>query len=121
VIPTIAPAVAERIRRPTPAGLSVLPGSLPVVSFGDPNVATVATLSLNPSWLEFQSASGAWLLGPERRLASLISLGASDPRDLDDDQVAQVVAESNAYFRGPNWYRGWFHWLESMLAGVGRG
>jgi hypothetical protein len=106
--------VAVRVRRPVPAGLSVLPGSLPVVSFGDPNTATVATLSLNPSWLEFQSASGAWLLGGRRRLASLVSLGADDPRDLDDAQVAQVVADSNAYFRG-NWYRGWFHWLESLL------
>ncbi len=107
--------VAERIRRPVPAGLSVLPGSLPVVSFGDPNAATVATLSLNPSWLEFLSASGAWLLGSERRLASLVSLGVDDPRHLDDAQVAQIVAESNAYFRGPNWYRGWFRWLEALL------
>jgi hypothetical protein len=115
VIPTVAPVVAERIRRPVPAGLSVLPGSLPVVSFGDPNAATVATLSLNPSWLEFQSASGAWLLGRQRRLASLVSLVADDPRDLDNAQVAQVVAQSKAYFRGPNWYRRWFHWLESLL------
>lgn len=115
MIAPVLPVVAERIRRPVPVRLSVLPGSLPVVSFGDPNAATVATLSLNPSWLEFQSVSGAWLLGRERRLASLVSVGADDPRDLDDTQVAQVVAESNAYFRGPNWYRGWFHWLESLL------
>ena len=114
-------AVAERIRRPTPIGMSVLPGSLPVVSFGNPNIATVATLSLNPSWIEFQSPAGAWLYGRDRRLASLISLGANDPRDLTDEQVAAVVAESNAYFRGPNWYRTWFHWLEQLLrdAGVG--
>jgi len=115
VVDPVPQVVAERIRQPLPAGLSVLPGSLPIVSFGDPNTATVATLSLNPSWLEFQSASGAWLLGGRRRLASLLSLGAEDPRDLDDAQVAQVVAESNAYFQGPNWYRGWFHWLESLL------
>jgi hypothetical protein len=106
--------VAERIRRPVPAGLSVLPGSLPVVSFGDPNTATVATLSLNPSWREFQSGSGAWLLGGRRRLASLVSLGAGDPGELDDAQVARVLADSSAYFRG-SWYRGWFHWLESLL------
>jgi hypothetical protein len=104
-----------------PEGLSVLAGSLPVVSFGDPANAIIATLSLNPSWIEFQSSSGAWLLGGKRRLASLLSLGADDPQKLDDDQVAQVVAESNTYFRGPNWYRPWFHWLESMLQGSGAG
>jgi hypothetical protein len=112
----IGPAVAERIRRPVPAGLSVLPGSLPVVSFGDPSQATVATLSLNPSWREFESPAGVWLNGSRRRLASLISLGVTDPRELDDEQVATVVAECDCYFRGPNWYRGWFHWLESILS-----
>jgi hypothetical protein len=113
----IAAAVAERIRRPVPSGLSVLVGSLPVVSFGDPNRAAAATLSLNPSWREFESRGGVWLYGSDRRLASLTSLGVDDARDLDDDQVATVVAECNAYFRGPNWYRGWFHWLESILRG----
>jgi len=81
----------------------------------------VATLSLNPSWLEFQSKSGVWLLGPRRRLASMVSLGVDDPRALDDADVAQVIAESKAYFRGPNWYRGWFHWLESLLVDSGVG
>lgn len=81
-----------------------------MVSFGDPDDATVATLSLNPSWREFQSPSGDWLLGQKRRLASLMSLGAADPRGLDDTQVAQVVAGSTSYFRRtgdaptPGWY-----------------
>jgi hypothetical protein len=96
----IPPAIAERIRKPLPEGLCVLPGTLPVVSFGDPNQATVATLSLNPSWREFESADGVWLDGSRRRLASLISLGVPDPRELDDEQVATVAAESNGYFRG---------------------
>jgi hypothetical protein len=86
-----------------------------VVSFGDPGTAEVATVSLNPSWREFQSRSGEWLLGGKRRLASLTSMGVQDPRDLDDRQVGQVVAESRAYFSGPNWYKGWFGWLERLL------
>jgi hypothetical protein len=117
----IPSAVAERIRRPVPADLCVLPGSLPVVSFGDPDQALVATLSLNPSWREFESPRGEWLSGSRRRLASLISLGVSDPRELDEEQVATVVGECNGYFRGPNWYRGWFHWLESILTVSGAG
>lgn len=120
-MPALSPVVAERIRRPMPTDMGVLPGSLPVVSFGDPDTASVSTLSLNPSWREFLAPSGAWLLGDKRRLASLRTLGAEDPRDLDDAQVARVVAESNAYFRGPNWYKAWFHWLESLLKSSGVG
>ena len=76
---------------------------------------------MNPSWREFETPDGAWLSGSQRRLASLISLGAVDPRELDDEQVATVVAESDSYFHGPNWYRGWFHWLESLLNASGAG
>jgi hypothetical protein len=119
--PGTSPVIAERIRRPIPADSFVLAGSLPIVSFGDPDRAVVATLSLNPSWLEFQSPVGNWLLEADRRLASLKSIGISDPRDLDDAQVAQVAAESNLYFRGPNWYKTWFHWLEALLTNTGAG
>lgn len=117
----IPAVVAHRIRRPAPSGLCVVPGSLPVLSFGDPDVAVVATLSLNPSCREFQSQRGEWLLGDQRRLASLVALGVEDPRDLTDAQVAQVVADSRGYFTGPNWYKAWFHWLESLLQGSGAG
>jgi hypothetical protein len=117
----IPSVVANRIRHPIPPDLSVLPGSLPVVSFGDPNCAVAATLSLNPSWREFQSKDGVWLNGSRRRLASLISLAASDPRELGDEQIATVVAESDSYFQRPNWFRGWFHWLESILNASGAG
>lgn len=117
----IPSVLAERVRRAVPVELYVLPGSLPVVAFGDPDQAVVATLSLNPSWREFQAADGTWLDGSRRRLASLISLGAADPRDLEDQHVATVVAESDGYFHGPNWYRGWFHWLEGMLNASGAG
>lgn len=118
---SVAPEVADRIRRPVPPGLGVLPGSLPVTAFGDVSAAAVATISLNPSWLEFQSPMGAWLEGDKRRLASLVSLGASDPRDLDDDQVARAVADSDAYFRGPDPHLGQFHWLDALLGSARAG
>ncbi|HSZ39161.1 MAG TPA: hypothetical protein VK817_04320 [Trebonia sp.] len=118
---SVAPEIADRIRRPIPPGLGVLPGSLPVTAFGDVSAAAVATIALNPSWLEFQSPMGSWLAGDERRLASLVSLGAHDPRDLDDYQVACVLAESNAYFRGPDPHMDQFHWLEALLRSSGAG
>jgi hypothetical protein len=113
--PLVAPEVAQRIREPAPEGLFVLGQSLPVVSFGDPERAAVATLSLNPSWLEFQSTSDRWLTGGEQRLVSLASLGLTHPAEMTDEHVAAVVQACNDYFQGPNWYKGWFHWLEDSL------
>jgi hypothetical protein len=118
---SVAPEIADRIRRPVPAGLGVLPHSLPVTAFGDVSAAAVATLSLNPSWLEFQSPMGDWLEGDRRRLASLVSLGAGDPRDLDDDQVARVLADSDAYFRRPHPNMRQFHWFDALLRSSGPG
>jgi hypothetical protein len=93
----IGPEVEARVRRVIPEGAGVLPGSLPVVSFGDPGSAGVATVSLNPSSREFLTKAGDWLPDAKRRLASLHSLGVKDPGELDAGQVGQVVAESYEY------------------------
>lgn len=120
-MPVVPLIIVDRIRRPAPEGCAVLPGSLPVVAFGDALHATTATVSLNPSWIEFQTKRGEWLLGHRRRLASLLSVGVHDPRELDDAAVSQVLGESDRYFQGPNWYRAWFHWLEGLLSASGAG
>lgn len=117
----VPPEVEARVRRAMPADAGVLPGSLPVVSFGDPGTAAVATVSLNPSWLEFLSPAGEWLTGGHRRLASLNSMCANGPGELDAIQVGQVVSDSFGYFRSGNWYRRWFGWLERLLVSSGAG
>ena len=111
----IGPEVEARVRRVIPEGAGVLPGSLPVVSFGDPGSAMVATVSLNPSSREFLTKAGEWLPDAKRRLASLHSLGVKDPGELDAGQVGQVIAETYEYFRSGRWYRQWFGWLERLL------
>src|SRR5437899_2490960 len=70
-----------------PAGAPIVPGSTPVVAFGDPARATVATLGINPSKNEFME-DGRLLTGTERRLATLDSLGAERLDLLTDAQVA---------------------------------
>jgi hypothetical protein len=114
----VAPEAAARIRRPAPVGCSVIEGSLPVVSFGSPGRAHVATLSLNPSDQEFLTKEGAWLLGSKQRLESLVSLGVADPRDLTDDQVAQVVDRCERYFDGPSFGQ-WFGHLDRLMTAAG--
>lgn len=90
-----------------------MPGSTPVIAFGDPVCAAVATLGINPSVREFMDR-GRLLTGAERRLATLQSLGARSVDQLTHDQVAAVLRDCATYFqRRP--YRRWFDPLDELL------
>jgi hypothetical protein len=107
------------VRRAPPDSAGVVPGSTPVVAFGDPARARVATLGINPSRNEFLDGDGHLLDGSRRRLATLVSLSAGRLNDLTDAQAAAVVAECAAYFQR-NPYRLWFDPLDQLMqAGVG--
>jgi hypothetical protein len=107
------------VRRTPPDAAGVVPGSTPVVAFGDPAHARVAALGINPSRNEFLDSNGHLLDGGQRRLATLLSLSASRLNDLTDAQAAAVVADCAAYFQR-NPYRLWFDPLDQLLrAGVG--
>lgn len=108
--------VADRIRQQPPDGCSVLPGSTPVVSFGDPRRSRVATLGLNPSRTEFEER-GDELIGPRRRFETVGSLGLASLDDLSDDAVTRIHQRCKGYFHG-NPYR-WFNDLERILNAVG--
>jgi hypothetical protein len=105
----------DMVRRPAPVA-EVVAGSTPVIAFGDPRAATVATLGINPSWREFLADDGSLLTGLKRRLATLIWLNAKDAAQLDLDQARAVVEECAAYFRpNRNPYRRWFDPLDQVL------
>ena len=106
--------IERRIRQPIPAGLCVIPGTTPVVAFGDAQTARVATLGLNPSYLEFQLSSGLELIGSFRRLATHKSLSVSSLWDAPKETIAQVLTDCNSYFQR-NPYRDWFDQLEVIL------
>lgn len=109
--------IEERIRRPTPGDSHVVPGSTPVVSFGNASTATAATLGLNPSRVEFYR-NGHELVGESRRLATHRSLGMSDLAAAPSNVVAQVLDDCNTYFlRNP--YRRWFDQLKPILKACG--
>jgi len=112
----VPPYVAARIRRPPPSDCRVLPGSTPVVAFGDPHSARVATLGLNPSRIEFE-VKGVELDGQARRFETLRSLGVDSLTDADADVIERVWRRCNGYFHG-NPYR-WFNRLEEMLHPIG--
>ncbi len=95
----------------------MLPGSTPVVAFGDPTHSWAATLGLNPSRVEFVE-DGVELDGEERRFETLGSLGVRRLEDTPEEVVARIYERCNRYFHG-NPYRRWFDDLERMLNTVG--
>lgn len=108
--------LVERLRR-TPSPSSV-PGSLPVLFFGDIFSAKAATVGLNPSRLEYVDNQGQELTGSERRLETLSSLGLSSRGSLTVNQARRAIDQMRSYFHG-NVYTGWFarHWR--VLQGAG--
>lgn len=111
--------LTRMVRRPMPVA-EVVHGTTPVLSFGDPRHAELATLGINPSLKEFV-LGGRLLAGSQRRLATLESLGAQSTLLLTDEQIRTVVEECASYFQGNrNPYRLWFDPLDKILrAGLG--
>jgi len=94
-----------------------VPGSTPVIAFGNPTTARVATLGLNPSRVEFLSPSGA-LMDADRRLETLPALGVITLRGALPLLVERVWYGCCTYFmRNP--YRRWFDQLEAVLRPMG--
>ena len=110
--------IGQRIRRPVPSDSCVVPGSTPVVAFGNARSATVATLGLNPSKNEFRERNGNELVGTSRRLATHRSLGMSCLANAPVSMIEQVLQDCDTYFqRKP--YHWWFDQLEMVLQGCG--
>lgn len=102
----------EQATAPPPKGCEglIVPDSTPVVSFGNPVRATVATIGLNPSALEFlESWNGPMLPEEQRRLATRESVEISDCCP-----GAEILDGCAGYF-GRNPYEEWFLPLDCIL------
>ena len=116
--PVLADYVVARLRRAPPSDAYVVPGSTPVLSFGNAAVAEVATLGLNPSRQEFLYPNGHELTDTERRFETLSSLGVSSLSSASEPMLRRVVNACNGYFQA-NPYSRWFDQLEPVLQAVG--
>jgi hypothetical protein len=109
--------IEARIRQKFPPGAPVIPGSTPVVAFGDVRKAAVATLGWNPSKREFLDSRGKELVGRDRRLETLSSLGETDLSVASIRTIARVFDGCNHYFQGQPYH--WFDSLEKVLRPLG--
>lgn len=107
----------ERLRRP--ASASTVPGSLPVLFFGDLFSAQIATVGLNPSRREYTTARNEELDGPGRRFETLSSLGATDRASLTSEQCDAAIATMRAYFDPGKPAYSWFASLSRVVQGMG--
>jgi hypothetical protein len=113
----IATRLRERLRRP-PTSCAV-GGSLPVLFFGEPFSAQIATVGLNPSNREYTDPSGELLTGSRQRFATLASLGAADRPSLTDSQCDEAIRWMRGYFNPGKPVYGWFAGLERVARGWG--
>lgn len=91
-----------------PVDSGVIPKTTPVVSFGDFTRSTIATLGINPSSAEFNSA-GKLLVEENKRLAD-DEFGPATP--------SEIWSKCKDYF-AVNPYWTWFRHLEELLLEVG--
>jgi hypothetical protein len=99
---------------------STVPGSLPVLFFGDPFAASIATIGINPSRQEYLSPKGAELSGRLRRFETLSSIGAKSRETINDSQADSAVLRMRAYFDADQpVYEGWFKGLSRVVRGMG--
>lgn len=110
--------IEDRIRRPFPHDLFVVPNSTPVIAFGDVYSASIATLGLNPSRVEFQDRKGQEITGSKLRLQTLTSLGVKELITAPDEIIEKVERGCINYFEN-NPYWKWFSDLENILGGLG--
>lgn len=115
--PEIAGPLYERLRRQ--ASPSSVPGSLPVLFFGDLLSSRVATVGLNPSPHEFTDRQGRELDGAQRRFETLSSLGAESRADLSDEQCNWAIDTMRGYIDAGRPAYSWFNSLGRVLAGMG--
>lgn len=94
-------------------------GSLPVLSFGDPDSAQVATVGLNPSDQEYLDNDGRELTGVRRRFETLSSLGATGRSALTDEQCARALETMRAYFQPGKPVYPWFRPLDRVARAMG--
>ena len=107
-------ALLDRLDDPSHSHVQVMPGTCPIVAFGDIEKSKIATLGINPSNREFVDSDGKELQGDFRRFHTLNSLGLSSWADADARILELVISTFVTYFaRNP--YDTWFGKLDYIM------
>lgn len=108
--------ILEYIKQPIPQNenMKIVEHSVPVPFFGNIERARVATISINPSNLEFEDKSGNLLQMPHKRFADRVFLSEKDTDTLSENHAKGVYESLCGYFRNKP-YKTWFDRLEKNV------
>jgi len=99
--------ILKTLMLPIPKGLHIVERSIPICFFGNINKAEVATISLNPSNLEFEDTHYGLFTADKKRFIDREILGVKDDETLDANQAEQVYNSlCNYFYNRP--YNVWF-------------
>jgi hypothetical protein len=114
-------AEIAHVSRPIPQGLGIVEKSVPITAFGKFDEASVATLSLNPSYLEFTNQKGSHLPNEKNRVFSRFQDSLEDDDSLSRETALKTIDSFRKYFDlGSNPYLKWFGPMENkVLSSVG--
>lgn len=118
--PELKEQIIDYLKQPLPnlPGMPIVPRSVPIPFFGNIETARVATISLNPSNLEFEK-DGCILDPRNKRFTDREVLMVGDNDTLNDEQAARVYDSHIGYFDADrNPYRGWFDDLENYISDI---
>ena len=111
--------ILEYIKQAIPqnANMPIVERSVPVPFFGSIEGAEAATISINPSNLEFEDLHGNILSGAEKRFADREFWREKDTDTLTENHTEGVYESLYKYFRH-NPYKRWFDVLEEYAGNL---
>ena len=104
----------KRVLQKEIVGTPVVKNSTPVVSFGNPYKALVATVGINPSSKEFLDNKNNILPQDQKRLVDLDSLNKTNLNQLDEKDAEKIIDGCYNYFKTGNHYK-WFDQMEEHV------
>jgi hypothetical protein len=108
---TLKEFLIAKISKPLPTSVKIVEGSIPIVFFGNIEKAEIATLSLNPSNIEFEHNG-------ERRCLDRKQLGVPDNQILTRAQSESVYQSLLIFFK-VNPYKMWFNPMNKLFKSKG--
>lgn len=106
---TLNEKILNRLQQSAPENCTIVPGSTPVIAFGRFRTALIATISLNPSYKEFDLVDG------KNRFHTLDSLGLHSYADIKAEHREQILDYCERYFERDVVYKDWFNRISTFI------
>lgn len=101
--------ILKRLQQNPPKNCTVVAKSTPIIAFGKFRTAEVATISLNPSYKEFDIVHG------KLRFHTLESLGVKSYSDINEEHLDKIIDYCENYFERSIVYRDWFDRITQFI------